>query len=273
MTGAVVVPILLYHSVCDDPPPRLQRWTTSPARFREHLEFLTAEGYQTLTVSAYVARLRADPAGLPDRVAVVTFDDGYADFAEFALPALMDTATACTLYLSTAYLGATSSWLGDGGAHPMLSWDAANKVAATGVEIGAHAHHHVALDELAPRDARDEIVRSKHEIEQRLGRAVDSFAYPHGYHGPKVRAMVREAGFANACGVKNALSGPGDDEYGLARVMLEGDVSATQLRAQLAELARAPERERLDTTLWRVYRRTRARLRPGPHRTTTVSAP
>ncbi|HEY1737159.1 MAG TPA: polysaccharide deacetylase family protein [Acidimicrobiia bacterium] len=272
MTGPDVVPILLYHSVCDDPPPALQRWTTPPARFREHLEFFAGEGYQTLTVSAYVARLRSG-SPLVGRVAVVTFDDGYADFADEALPALVDTATACTLYLSTAYMGATSSWLGRDGEHPMLSWDAAAKVAAAGVEIGAHAHRHVALDELAPRDARTEIVRSKDEIEQRLGRPVESFAYPHGYHGPKVKAIVRDAGFANACGVKNALSGPGDDEYGLARVMLEGDVSTTQLRALLADLGRAPARERLDTTLWRMYRRTRARVRPHTHRTTTVSAP
>ncbi|HEY3834478.1 MAG TPA: polysaccharide deacetylase family protein [Acidimicrobiia bacterium] len=272
MTAAATVPILLYHSVCDNPPPRLQRWTTSPARFREHLQFLADEGYQTLTVSDYVARLRSGASPL-DSVAVVTFDDGYADFADGALPALVDTATACTLYLSTAYMGATSSWLGDGGAHPMLTWDAAADVAAAGVEIGAHAHHHLPLDELPARDARNEIIRSKCEIEQHLGRTIESFAYPHGYHGPTVKAIVRHAGFTNACGVKNALSGAGDDEFGLARVMLEGDVSATQLRALLAGLQRAPERERLDTTLWRVYRRTRARVRRESRRTTTVTAP
>ena len=90
-------------------------------------------------------------------------------------------------------MGATSSWLGDDGSHPMLSWAGADDIAAAGVEIGAHAHHHVALDELPERDARNEITRSKDEIEQHLGRAVESFAYPHGYHGPRVKAMVRDA--------------------------------------------------------------------------------
>ncbi len=258
------VPVLLYHSVCTQPAPLMERWAITPARFREHLDFLAGEGYRTLTTTDYVECLRHRPHELSARVAVVTFDDGFADFVTGALPALLDTATACTLYVSTAYVGGTSSWLGPDGAQPMLTWDGIQQAADAGVEIGAHAHRHVALDTLPRRDAEHEIAESKRQLEAHLGRRVASFAYPHGYHGPKVSAMVRAAGFDNACGVKHALSGPGDDEFGVARVMLEGDVTVPQLRAMLRELERAPEREQLQTRLWRTYRRTRAFVRPQP---------
>jgi len=51
------VPVLLYHSVCTEPAPLMREWAISPARFSEHLAFLTREGYETLTVTDYVALL------------------------------------------------------------------------------------------------------------------------------------------------------------------------------------------------------------------------
>ncbi len=273
MNGPAVVPILLYHSVCTEPARLVQRWSTTPARLREHLDFLAGEGYDTLTVTDYVRRLREPVVSLPERVALVTFDDGFADFTTDALPALVDTGTASTLYVSTAYVGATSSWLGPDGEQPMLSWAAIKDAAASGVEVGAHSHHHVALDVLPGREAEREIAGSKQQIEQHLGRSVTSFAYPHGYHGPRVRAIVQRCGFENACGVKHALSGPGDDEFGLARVMLEGDITVARLRAMLDELTRAPGREQVQTRLWRTYRRARSRLRPAPQPAASTGAP
>jgi peptidoglycan/xylan/chitin deacetylase (PgdA/CDA1 family) len=253
------VPVLVYHSVCTDPAPLMREWAISPARFREHLAFLNERGYTTVTVSEYVDMLRfALP--MPEQLALVTFDDGFADFATAALPALVEARVAATIYISTAYIGGVSSWLGPDGEQPMLTWDAIDTIAAAGVEIGAHAHHHWPLDELDDVAAELEIGVSKKLLDRRLGRSIRSFAYPHGYHSRKIKAMVHRAGFDNACGVKEALSGPGDDEFALARIMLRGDASVEQLDALMRGSSRAPRHERLQTKAWRVARRTRARL-------------
>jgi peptidoglycan/xylan/chitin deacetylase (PgdA/CDA1 family) len=259
------VPVLLYHSVCTDPAPLMREWAITPERFREHLAFLDDRGYRTLTVTDYVSRLRAADGALPDKLALVTFDDGFADFETSAAPALVDAGIAATLYVSTAYVGGVSSWLGPDGEQPMLTWDAIERVAAMGIEIGAHAHHHWALDELDDDGAEMEIGVSKKLLDRHLGTPIRSFAYPHGYHSRKIKAMVRRAGFDNACGVKEALSGPGDDEFALARIMLRGDASVEQLDALMRDSSRAPRHERLQTKAWRVARRTRARLEPRTH--------
>jgi peptidoglycan/xylan/chitin deacetylase (PgdA/CDA1 family) len=259
------VPVLVYHSVCTEPAPLMKDWAISPARFREHLAFLTREGYETLTVTDYVSRLRTPGTALPDRLAVVTFDDGFADFALDAVPALVEAGVRGTLYVSTAYIGATSSWLGSEGEQPMLTWDQIGEVAAAGIEIGAHAHHHWALDELDDSSVEMEIGVSKNLLERHLGTRISSFAYPHGYHTKKIKEMVLRAGFSNACAVKEAMSGPGDDEFGLARIMIPGDAPVEQLDSLMRTSSRAPRHERLQTKAWRTARRLQVRFRPRTH--------
>jgi peptidoglycan/xylan/chitin deacetylase (PgdA/CDA1 family) len=259
------VPVLVYHSVCTDPAPLMREWAISPTRFREHLAFLTREGYETLTVTDYVALLRDPGAALPERLAIVTFDDGFADVATAGAPALVEAGVAATMYVSTAYVGGASSWLGRDGEQPMLTWDAIGELAAAGIEIGAHSHHHVPLDELDDVAAEMEITVSKRLIERQLGVAVESFAYPHGYHTRRIKDMVRRAGYTSACAVKEALSGPADDGFALARIMIHGEAPVEQLDSLMRGSARAPRHERMQTKAWRAARRTRARFGPRVH--------
>ena len=256
------IPILLYHSVCDNPAPLMRDWSVTPARFAAHLSSIADAGYETLTVSDHVERLQSG-ASLPERVVLITFDDGFADFATHAAPALREHGFASTLYVSTAYVGATSSWLGPEGEQPMLSWDAIRDLPESGVEIGAHAHHHWELDALDPDVASREILMSKALLEDALGRPVSSFAYPHGYHTRTLQAVLRGAGFTSACGVKHAMSSPTDDVFGLARIIVPPESTGTELLALMTGLEPAPTREQLRTKAWRAVRRARAQRAPA----------
>jgi peptidoglycan/xylan/chitin deacetylase (PgdA/CDA1 family) len=268
---AKTVPVLLYHSVCADPAPLMRDWSTTPERFRDHLAMIKREGYEALTVSDYAARLRSAAPHDLAHVVVITFDDGFADFVESAAPALLEAGIPSTLYVSTAYVGATSSWLGPDGEQKMLTWDMIAELPTFGVEIGAHAHHHVALDELDPAEAQVEIVQSKNLLENAIGTPIESFAYPHGYHGRAVKEMVRLAGFTNACGVKHALSGPGDDLFGLARIIVPHEADGDALLGLMKSMHRATRYETPKTKAWRVVRRSKARHQPHVHRAPTGS--
>jgi len=271
VTVAKTVPVLLYHSVCADPAPLMRDWAVTPAQFRDHLAMLQREGYTTLTVSDYAARLRSPATADLDHVVVITFDDGFADFEESAAPALLEAGMVSTLYVSTAYVGATSSWLGPDGEQKMLTWDMIAELPSLGVEIGAHAHRHLALDELDPAQAQVEIVQSKNLLEHALGAPIESFAYPHGYHGQAVKQMVRLAGFTNACGVKHALSGPGDDLFGLARIIVAPDADGDALLSLMNSLRRAPRHETAKAKAWRMVRRAKARRQLHAHGAPTGS--
>jgi peptidoglycan/xylan/chitin deacetylase (PgdA/CDA1 family) len=254
-----LVPILLYHSISERPSAAMRPFTVSPDTFRAQLEAVAGSGTTVLTVTEFVERREA--ATLPPRPAVITFDDGFADFAEHALPALVHHRLRATLYVATGFLAGCPA--GSAPARPedpALDWSQLREIDSCGIEIGAHSHGHPHLDTLAPRAARDEIAGCKTLLQDELGHAVESFAYPNGYSSATVRRLVREAGYRSACAVRNTLSSTSDDRFALARLTVRDTTTADEVAAWLAcSRARPPRRrERVATKAWRVYRRTRA---------------
>jgi peptidoglycan/xylan/chitin deacetylase (PgdA/CDA1 family) len=264
---AGVVPVLLYHSVAPGATPEQRGWVTAPEVFAEHMAFLAERGYATLTVSEYAALLTRPITAAPESTVVITFDDGFADFVEHAVPVLTRHGLRSTMYVVTGCVGGTSSWLESIGEdqRPMLGWSDLNDLAGSGrgFEIGAHTHSHPQLDIIGRGAAWDEVRRSRGVLEDRLGRPVRSFAYPFGFHGSRIRALVRRAGFTSACAVKDALSGPGDDPFAIARVIVPGDASVSTLAELVAGRGRphAWRGERTSTKAFRVARRGAARAR------------
>lgn len=254
------IPILLYHSVSDDPDPWIRRFAVSPRTFARHLDLVTVQGGTTLTVSAFADALAHGPSALPERPVLITFDDGFADFRDAALPALLARDMAATLYPATAFLGGLSP-----GGSRMLDWrDLPDMAWGTGaVEIGGHTHTHPQLDVVPAARAGDEIRRCRALLEDALGAAPRSFAYPHGYSTAAVRGMVREAGFDSACAVRDAFSSPRDDRFALARLTVRADTPVERIEAWLrgcsAPVAR--RREATRTRAARLARRVRARTR------------
>jgi peptidoglycan/xylan/chitin deacetylase (PgdA/CDA1 family) len=254
-----VVPVLLYHSVSDLPTGQFGPYTVSRFQLASHLDQVTDLGFSTLTMSQLVAH-RAAGLPLPPRTAVITFDDGFADF-DNAWPELTQRGLAATLYVTAGTMGGRSEWLAPLGAGDlaMLSRSQLRDLAADGCEIGAHSMSHPQLDCLSSPAAAAEIRESKDALEQVLGRRVDTFAYPHGHHDKAVKDLVAAAGFTSAAAVRNALSPADDDPFALARVTITSDFSAEHVGRVLtgrgAPTARPGERWR--TRLWRQERRRR----------------
>jgi peptidoglycan/xylan/chitin deacetylase (PgdA/CDA1 family) len=260
-----VLPVLLYHSIAEGARAEQHGWITAPGVFADHMAHLHEQGYRTLTVPEYAAMLAEPMVEAPERTVVITFDDGFADFTEHALPVLQRYELRSTMYVVTGCVGSTSTWLesvGEGD-RPMLGWSDLEALGAAGVEIGAHTHSHPQLDIISRDAAWEEIRRSRGVLEDRLGHEVPSFAYPFGFHGPRIRALVERAGFTSACAVKDALSGPGDDPFAIARVIVPGDTGVGTLSDLLAGRGRPPawRGERTSTKAFRVARRSAARAR------------
>lgn len=68
------------------------------------------------------------------------------------------------------------------------------------VDIGAHTATHPVLPAHPVEVQREEIRRSKVDLEAALGHPVEAFAYPFGEYSQQTIGLVRQAGFSWACG-------------------------------------------------------------------------
>lgn len=257
------VPVFLYHSVADDPPAWLAPYTVTPAVFREQLHRIRDNGLALVPLRRLVAAIRGG-SPLPAGSAVLTFDDGYADFYWTVAPVLADEGLPATLYLTSGAVHPPGA-AGAGSLlppAPMLNWRQVGNLDALGVEIGGHSRTHVAMDTVRGRRLDEEVTGCKKTLEDVLGHEVTAFAYPHGYSSPEVRRRVRQAGFTSAAAVGNAFSSTADDPLRIARLMVRNDTPPELFDAWTRQRGAptAPLREGAATRAWRAYRRLRTAL-------------
>lgn len=256
------VPILMYHSISRCENPRFRRFTVTPERFEEQLDYLSTHGYTPLTVSDYVQRV-ADERQLPPRPIVLTFDDGYADFYTAALPRLRKYHATATLYIVTGYVGETSRWMQREGEadRALLNWSQIREIASSEVECGAHTHTHRPLDALSAAECRREIELSQRLLAEHID-APRSFAYPFGFYSRAVHSLVREVGFTSACAVRYAQSSRHDDRFALSRLIVTVDTDLPSFEKLLLTGGRGPEAAylRLRSAVWERVRHGRQRL-------------
>jgi peptidoglycan/xylan/chitin deacetylase (PgdA/CDA1 family) len=98
--------ILIYHRVLGTADP-LDTWDVTAAEFDAQMHVI-AENFTPLPLSEAVDRLRS--GRLPPRAACVTFDDGYRDNAEVALPILQRRGVPATFFVATGYLDGGCMW-------------------------------------------------------------------------------------------------------------------------------------------------------------------
>lgn len=260
MTAPPPLPILLYHSVNDDPPSWIAPFTVSARTFAKQLDLVKASGRVPVTARQVVEALRGGPR-LPPEAVLITFDDAFRDFVEVALPALSERHLRATLFVTTGSLGPLNRSLLPPA--PMMCLKQVIAVAEEGVEIGAHSHTHAQLDTLSQARVSAELSRSRETLEDALGAAVTLFAYPHGYADKQVRELARQAGYDGAFAVRNALSPSVDDAYRIARLTVRADTGAERFAQWLRgeDTRVASHHESAATKLWRAYRKGRAALR------------
>jgi len=182
--GSVNVPILEFH-VIGNPAPGASNpgLYDAPATFRAQVAWLARHGYHAVTLDAvYRSWHSAGWLALPPRPVVLTFDDGYREDVDVALPALRERRWPGVLNLQVGNLVP---------AH-------VRQLIAAGWEIDAHTFTHPDLTTVDAARLRREIAGSRRWIQSVFGAPVDFFAYPYGRYDRAVLAEVRRAGYLGA---------------------------------------------------------------------------
>jgi peptidoglycan/xylan/chitin deacetylase (PgdA/CDA1 family) len=244
------VPILMYHAVAEHPPAATRRLSVTPRALDEQLGFLVDQGFTAVTFSD-LADAYLTGRTLPKRPVVLTFDDGYADFAREALPRLQRHGVPATVFVTTG-------WIADAGPHAagspldrMMDWAQVRELAAANIEIAAHSHSHPQLDQLDDATLCRELGDSRALLEERTGIPVRALAYPYGYSSRRVRLAARAAGYRCAAAVRNLRATPSDDLFMLPRLTIRRSTHQAEFASVVTGSdSRAFRRDRVLTAGW-----------------------
>jgi peptidoglycan/xylan/chitin deacetylase (PgdA/CDA1 family) len=218
-----IVPILMYHHVSRQRPSGFAKYTVHPDALRSQLAWLDRLGYHTIGLDQLVAARSGGPA-LPPMPIALTFDDGFAEAIELALPLLLETGSQATFFLVAGLLGGESDWLERerGISLPLVDAAGVRALTAHGFRVGSHSRTHPHLPRLMPDDIERELAESRLQLEDASGMPVRHLAYPHGGHDTIVRRMALENGYETACGTEQGFVGPASDPYALPRIIVDG---------------------------------------------------
>jgi peptidoglycan/xylan/chitin deacetylase (PgdA/CDA1 family) len=216
------LPILMYHRVAPKGSSRLADYLVTPEGFREQLRYLSEAGYYSLTLDAWCAA-RELRKPLPGKPVMLTFDDGYADFPDFAWPILKQYGFTCTVFLVSNEIGKTNRWdtfYGDD--ISLLDWPDILLLQKQGIEFGSHSTTHAHLDGISLPEVVQEAALSRKNLSEKLGKPVHAFTYPYGSTDRVIQHLVGACGYVYGLTVVQRPCTFADSLLALPRIEVSG---------------------------------------------------
>jgi len=182
--------ILLYHAVCEDRDfPSSAGTNVSPEMFERQLRHVSSR-FSVISLDTMLDEKKENDGN----AIAITFDDGYEDSYENALPVLKKYGLPVAFFLTVSQIG--KDWDFPRGSYPGLSWEQVREIAQDPlIEIGSHGLRHGDLTKLSLREAEAEIRSSRVMLEEKLGRPVQYFSYPYGSFSERIKELVRQSNY------------------------------------------------------------------------------
>lgn len=231
------VAILMYHKIGLAPQnSKLSNLWVSQEKFDRQLQYLKEHNIPVITFADYYQMLREKK--VPEKAAIITFDDGYQDNYTEAFPILKKYGFKAMFFLVSDTIGIINKWHNPATEphQKMLSPEQIKEMQDAGMEFGSHTLSHLNLNELSIENADIQISKSKIVLEKALGKPVDIFAYPYGAgaYNPAIKQLVKPAGYKLAVGIKQTINSIGQEDYfALKRITVRGDENMFDFYLQL----------------------------------------
>jgi peptidoglycan/xylan/chitin deacetylase (PgdA/CDA1 family) len=228
------IPILCYHNVGSGPADsQFKLLCVSLDDFERQLWTIRRLGLRGVSAGAGLGRL-GDVAR--SGLVVLTFDDGYADTLQGALPLLLKYRCTATCYLVSDAIGSHNKWDAEflSETKPLMNHDQVRHWLGAGMEIGSHSRSHPRLESLDTAAAYDEIAASRDSLRTAFNVPVDHFAYPFGRFTDATAELVRRSGYRSAVTMLRGIADASDDPYKLPRVFVNGERGWSRFLLQIA---------------------------------------
>jgi peptidoglycan/xylan/chitin deacetylase (PgdA/CDA1 family) len=220
--------ILAYHSILPDADDLL---SLHPAQFRDQLSWLADHGFKVISLQDAVEKLDEVESG--DHCVVLTFDDGYANFLDYALPELEAFNFQATIFLVTGKLGQESAWNRFSKPHRLLNLAEVESLRQEGCAFGSHTVNHTNLVEAIYPQVQLELDDSLSFIKGTCGEVFLPLSYPFGAAGKREFNAVKQAGYDCACVIKKISLDGVDPRFRLERIEVHADQSLAQFAASI----------------------------------------
>ncbi len=193
--GYQLVPVLVYHNISAQEKGRL---SIAARSFDAQIRQLHDEGFHAVSLADFLA-FTAGRRQLPRKSVLLTFDDGYRSFVQYARPILKDYGFGATLFVYSDFIGGGSA----------LSWQDLKTLTEQGFDVQAHSKSH---QNLRRKEGESEAAYAKRiEAElafpatlfkKHLGRSSDVLAYPFGEMDDELLPYVAKYGYSAAFTVR-----------------------------------------------------------------------
>ena len=174
------IPVLVYHSISDDK----SNLSLKINNFETQIKFLNKSGFKTVSFDEIDRNKK--------KQIIITFDDGYKDTCQFALPILKKYNFKATCFLVSNLIGKKNSWdklREDFISKNLMNTEDINEWIKNGMSIGSHSHNHADLTKLNEFELEKDLDFSKKTLEDKFGKKINNFCYPFG----KVNKPVYDA--------------------------------------------------------------------------------
>jgi len=211
--------VLYYHRIADD---RATECTMPNRVFIDQVDWLR-RNFELISMDEVQRRLRS---GINDCPAVhITFDDGYADNCQTAIPWLVKQRIPCTYFVTAAGVLDRRPF------HHDLEWgvnllpnslEEIRAMASAGIEIGAHTYSHRDLGSLTDTAVlHKELVVARQDLSAAICRPIRYFSFPFGLRvnlSCQAFVLAAQCGYEGVCSAYGGYNYPGDDAFHIHRI-------------------------------------------------------
>lgn len=229
MNGGMPIAILFYHRVADKFP---NPWTISRRNFVQHLDWLT-RNFDIVSLDEAQNRICSKTNTRPS--VAITFDDGYAENCDFAIPELQRRQLTATYFVATHAVESGESFEHDlrhGQRLRPNSIGEIKDIARAGFAIGGHTQSHADLGATVTRDAiEEEIVGGLEKLKAWGVGPIRHFSFPFGLPRNMSQMavdVIREAGFAGFCSSYGSWNWPASSGFHLRRIHADPGMQTLQ---------------------------------------------
>jgi peptidoglycan/xylan/chitin deacetylase (PgdA/CDA1 family) len=227
------VPVLMYHRIADVPGDRN---SLSPAKFREQMEYLTANGFTTVTMQM-VYEFYAHGKTLPKKPILLTFDDGYVDNFNIALPILKEKNMTAVVFPIANWIGKENKWENfNKKLTTTMDWEQLKAWQASGMEVASHTVNHPFLDQCTTENLAIELTESKSILEKNLYDSVDFLCYPYGSFNAETKVAALKAGYKAAFAIFDHVPLWQIDLFALPRIPIPARQSLPEFKLKVSSI-------------------------------------